>query len=176
MDLRIPNGKTFPPEFNIWQKLYCINFAVPPRNYDTHLNNKVLEFDKLILQTPDFFKIDTENNANLERDFANQIAALRARGEGYAADRAIENKPKLLQQMANEYADKQREQMRHIHTEAFFAGTPVDSYPQMMLLFNETFQKVYKGGRVEKRVPHKTLDEHMIFKPHNNKIHPRQHW
>jgi hypothetical protein len=163
------NGIAKDKNLTVWDRLYCANFNVTPRDVNEHAG----EFLKRLMETaknPAFFHIDIQDNPYLEREFESQVKAMITRGDAYAAERARQHKDKMMTQMAKDYGDKQFEQYKHIVDNI---GRHPKDVAALCIILNEALTKVYKktthnGVTSEKpqiREPHKTLDGIMVLNP-----------
>ena len=166
MDFTIPR-KLDNTNLNHWQKLYCVNFKIPPSDLNAHLERKKKELFELA-DDADYFKIDIENNPYLERQFQGEIAALRARGDAHAAEGALKHKQQGLELMAKQLQEQQQAEYRHI-VDFFKGGGLSDAF--VVLMLQETLSKVYyqtkdENGEktfVQPRVKGKSIAGHMVL-------------
>jgi len=162
-----------------WEKLFVLNY------YDG-INHKlevkketkyedVREKINTVLKELYKFANDKENfriyytrNEELQREFQGEIQALKARGEGSAAEYVLHNKDGYIREMAKKFSDTLQAEYKHI-VDFIKNSNYEDAFKYLML--NETLTKVYKQEKVNgdsetivsKRDNHKSISGHMIL-------------
>ena len=73
MNLTVRKNIASNEKLNSWQKIYCENFNISAKDLPKHLEQKKKElFD--LADNAEYFKVDTENNPDLERQFQGAVA------------------------------------------------------------------------------------------------------
>lgn len=170
-------------DLSTWEKLFVVNFygkndngivLEKPNNKETKIfeikQDINFELERLynIAENSNFFEIETKNNQFLEREFQNEVNALKARGEEFEVKLSLDNKENTLISLAKKYSISQREEYKHVVN--LVKGLNFEPAFKALML-RETLLHCYKqtfgNGKpktiVEKRIPNKTLTGHMTL-------------
>jgi len=133
------------PNLSKWEKLFVLNYYVKglpsgSNKYETIKNDISNELKKMYEYAEDCgnFVIDYKNNEYLEREFYGEMEALRARGDFYIAEHSLDNKDKLLQEMAKRFGDTLQAEYKHIVD--FIKNSKYENAFKYLML-NETLTK-----------------------------------
>ena len=162
-----------------WEKLFVLNFYAEekkglPNNKQTKYQevrkdiNNELERLYAFAENEENFKIQVEENKELEREFQGEIDALKSRGQENEADLLLDNKSKALEEMAKEISKNLYAEYNHI---VDFIKTSEYEPAFKCLMLRETLNKTYRQEKidgesktiVQKREPHKSIIGHMTL-------------
>lgn len=170
-------------ELSKWEKLFVANFYGKNNNNIVieKPNQKEIKYDQVrediqnelnrlyaIADDEEYFSIDTNDNKFLERAFESQIKVCISRGQESDAELLQANKQIVLKDIANKYAETQKNEYKHI-VDYINSSDYEPAFKVLMLreTLLQTYKQIKEGNDtktiVEKRVQHKTLTGHMTL-------------
>ena len=162
-----------------WEKLFVLNYYAEekkglPNNKQTKYQevrndiNNELERLYAFAEKEENFKIQVQDNKELEREFQGEIEALKSRGQEDEANYLLSNKSKALEEMAKKISKNLHAEYKHI---VDFIKTSEYEPAFKCLMLRETLNKTYRQEKidgesktiVQKREPHKSIIGHMTL-------------
>lgn len=162
-----------------WEKLFVLNYYAEekkglPNNKQTKYQevrndiNNELERLYAFAENEENFKIQIQDNKELEREFQGEIDALKSRGQEDEANYLLSNKLKALEEMAKKISKNLHAEYKHI---VDFIKTSEYEPAFKCLMLRETLNKTYRQEKidgesktiVQKREPHKSIIGHMTL-------------
>ena len=164
-----------------WEKLFVVNYydnrnKVIPKDKETKYDNIRKDISIALQKLYDLalnknnFIIELENNPYLEREFESEVKALEVQRGKYYADRARENKERLMKEMADRFSESLYEQYNHL-VFVLKEANYEDAFKYLML--KETLEKEYKKDIkegepitiIKKRELNMSISDHMNLEP-----------